>query len=49
MGKLLAIYAAKVDPDPEPLIFIEPNIVFESNSEVVDKPELKPEVEEACK
>jgi len=37
VGKLLASYAAKVDPDPEPPVLIEPDIVYEPDSEVVDK------------
>ena len=46
MGKLLASYAAKVDPDPEPLVLVESDIIDEPDSKVVDKSELEPEVEE---
>ena len=46
MGKLLASYVIKVDPDPEPSVLVEPDIVYEPNLEVVDTPELEPEVEE---
>jgi len=30
VGKLLVSYAAKVDPDPEPPVLVEPDIVDES-------------------
>ena len=43
IGKLLASYAAKVDPDPEPPVFIEPDIIDKPDSEVIDKPELESE------
>jgi len=38
MQKLLASYVAKIDPDPEPPVLIE--------SDIVENPEPKPEVEE---
>ena len=44
MGELLASYTAKIDSDPEPSVLIEPDIVNESNSKVVDKAKLEPKV-----
>ena len=36
--KLLASYVAKVDLDPEPTVFIEPDIVDKLEPKIVNKP-----------
>ena len=38
--------ATKIDPDPGPPVLVEPDIIDEPNSKVIDKPKLEPEVEE---